>query len=64
MNHNAHFKTLTVKSDLFREEDTNNEKWANSIYFDNEEEATDFLKKMQNLISSEYPRADQEKWYK
>lgn len=63
MHNNAHFKTLEVKSDLFKEEDTHNEKWDNNIYFDNEEDANEFLKKLQFLIQTEYPRANSEKWY-
>lgn len=64
MHSNAHFKTLEVKTGLFEESETKNQKWDNSIYFDNEEDAYDFLKKLQLLIKIEYPRAYSENWYK
>lgn len=63
MQANAHFKTLEIKSDLFEEKDTKNEKWRNSIYFDNEADAEEFLKKLQTVICTAYPRANSEKWY-
>ncbi|MDE6537638.1 MAG: hypothetical protein K2M13_06340 [Muribaculaceae bacterium] len=63
MSNNAHFRTLEVKYGLFEESETHNEKWANSIYFDNEEDAMAMLEKMKELIKSEYPRAKSNKWF-
>ena len=64
MHNNAHFKTLEIKTDLFEESETRNSKWENSIYFDNEADAVDFLKKIKLLIKIEYPRAYAENWFK
>ena len=37
--------------------------WDGLIYFESEEEAKDFEKKLKNFIRDNYPRAKEEGWY-
>lgn len=69
MTNNSHFKTLKIKSvngsDKSKEKD-----FSNCIYFDNEDEANKFLKKIKGFIRRNYDKAVKEKkekgkdWFK
>ncbi|MDE6792655.1 MAG: hypothetical protein K2J48_06200 [Muribaculaceae bacterium] len=64
MSANGHFKNLFVNSRETDEEEVNNEKWQNCIFFESKEEAEEFIEKMKTFIKEEYPRAKSQKWYK
>ena len=53
------FKGLFINSNSSKDGN-----WDELIYFDSEDDATQFYAKLLGFILKEYPRAEKESWYK
>ena len=63
MDANTHFATLKIKDRVPEPGEITNDNWQKCIFFDNEKDAKDFLKKMKTFILDNYSRAKDESWF-
>lgn len=64
MDCNGYFRTIHIKDESKQELEILKENWQNSIFFDNEADAKNFLIKLKDFILKEYPRSKNQDWFK